>query len=481
MAGLLKLFGIDIENEGVIIDDPDLFDENGDVAEDLFADIDDEEDAHLAPEGGDLRLVKQDDNSDEEDYYREGADLEDLEGNTELYSDSDESDLDYESERYAYSDSEEAEDSESYDAYDVYNKDPPYEYKLLEFGLYLLREYGSTTKFVVLAHENHPLVHFTRALVHNERLALRSALGQGAESFESLGNDGRIPGVLTKFVVSKLHRAPKFVFESATTGETHTIDEMPDDEVVPERLENIDIESGGEDPESELFVLEPQDFDYEERYKTLVAIVSESRSARDLGRFETLHNHGNLREFTKTGHTGPSVQSQDPQFTPVSPKDEHNGPWYCVKMHYYAMYRARCQMYEESHSLMTHTIRLRERAEESGDTAFALGVPPAGEYTAKQERIVLDRLFEQGRKVEADNHTIETKQGELVRTAAHIVQKITALRNIRLPESKSTLPLIGNDPNAVVKELVDDMSALRKALEDLNLAKRAAIPGLEPE
>ena len=412
---------------------------------------------------------KADDNSDSDAFLEEGigSDQED----SDLFS----SGAEEEYETHG-SQSEDEYSSDSEEQYDVYERDRPYEYSQIEKDLFLLREAGSTEKFVILAHEAHPLVPFTRNLRLHEKNTLRSLLGRAPEEVESL-QDGRIPGVLTHFVVEKLYRAPKFVM-TRRDGTEVLVDSMPEKHLVPERPESIDLNSGEPEESAELFVLDPEDVDYDAKYQALVDITSGRRGSGALDRFEYNHNRGNLSRFRATGHTGEGFDASSEVFETVSPVSEHSGAWYCIKMHYYAMFKSFMGIHDRTHTMLQDLVKRRQTAEEAGQGRYCYGSPdPASEekYTAAQERAVLDRIIEAVKQNERADYMVAVKREELLQTAGQIVRRLPALRNEAQKEKssdKSVLPLYAMDAEDTLSELCRMIEALKSSIEMVNSATK---------
>jgi len=362
---------------------------------------------------------------------------------------------------------EEASESEE----EAYENDQPYEFAFVEDGLFLLRVANSKRKFVLLARADHPLVRFTRLLVHNERQALRSMLAQAPAQYDELDN-GQIPGVLTRFVVESLYRAPKFLVQSQQGAAV--IDSMPANAIVPERPEEVDLE-GDADAEAELFVLDPLDGDYEPKYQTLIDVLSGRRTAQALRRFENAHNDGNLARFHASGFRGSGMPADGAQFSPLSPVTDDAPEWYCVKMHYYAMYCGFMTLHDQSHTMLQDLMKRRQVAEETGGLRFCYGEPAAaGEttYTAAQERAVLDRVVEASKQTERADNAVSVKREEVRQIASQLVRQIGQLRLVKAenPNTGLALPLVASNPQETLDDVCASLEALQTSLRDLNLS-----------
>ena len=392
-----------------------------------------------------------------------------------LFSDSEDSE-------YSTSDYEDDEDDDEEEEDNAYEEDSPYEFAAVGAGLFLLRVAGSLSKFVMLARHDHPLVRFTRMLVHNERQALRSMLSHAPEEYEQLDN-GQIPGVLTSFVVEKLYRAPKFLLNSREEGGDVIVDSMPDNHVVPERIEQIDIDD--DLPSGELFVLEPSDVDYEKKYQTVVDIISGRDSPHKLARFEAIHNEENLAQFSARGFRGSSIPKvEGSAFSPVSPVTSDNGPWFCVKMHYYAMYKAFMTLHDSSQTLLQDMIKRRSAAADGGDddVTYAYGAPvSAGEktYTVEQERAAIDRILEASGAMQKSDTAVAARRSELQYTADQLCQRLQLLRSVKVDQKSQSSFLPVKNNQGTVEEVCKLMEELKLSLDELNvaLASRFESPG----
>ena len=410
--------------------------------------------------------------SDSDAFLEEGVLMGDDDEDSDLFSSgSAEEDEDREYDEYD-SASEEDDYSGDSEEFDVYARDKPYEFSHIEHGLFLLREAGSTLKFVLLAHESHPLVSFTRNLRAHEKSTLRSMLARAPDDLETL-RDGRVPGVLTHFVVEKLYRAPKFVVPTRD-GTTAELDSMPQDSVVPERPETLDVEQSEPEDSAELFLLDPEDEEYDVKYQALIDITAGKVSPAVFDRFEKTHNRGNLSRFRATGHTGAGFSATSEEFETVSPVSELPGPWYCVKMHYYAMYKSFMNLRDCTQSTLLDLVQRRQAAEEAGETRYCYDKPDPAEknwYSAEQERSVLDRVIETAKQTEQTDNVVAVKREELMQTVGQIARSLPALRKAAEREKahgKPVLPIYAADASDTAADLCRLVEELQNSIAALN-------------
>src|SRR6056297_325473 len=416
-----------------------------------------------------------DSDSDSDAFLEEGVIIGD-DDDSDLFSSGGADDEDAGAESYDEYDSASEDDEYSGESeeFDVYARDKPYEFSHIEHGLFLLREAGSSLKFVVLAHESHPLVSFTRNLRAHEKSTLRSMLARAPDDLETL-RDGRVPGVLTHFVVEKLYRAPKFIVPTRD-GTSVELDSMPQDSVVPERPETLDVEQGEPEDSAELFLLDPEDDEYDVKYQALVDITAGKVSPAVFDRFEKTHNRGILSRFRATGHTGAGFSATSEEFETVSPVSELPGPWYCIKMHYYAMYKAFMNSRDCTQSTLLDLVQRRQAAEEAGETRYCYDKPDPAEknwYSAEQERCVLDRIIEAAKQSEQTDNTVAVKREELMQTAGQIVRSLPALRKAAAREKaqeRTVLPMYSNESSDAVADLCRLVEELQASIVALNEA-----------
>ena len=457
LANLIRTFQQNIQ---VIDDDYDR--RRVPVQNDLFADSSDEDvparaqrrhdpelDAVASPEPL-VVIVDPQKKPDEE--------LSSSDDNALMFSDSEDSEEN--SDVYVYN-TETDTDSDS-DSLNIYDNDPPYEFSLLEDGLYLLRVAGSHKKFVVLTRKDHPLVSFTKTLSYNKLVALRALFHHAPAEYRDL-EDGCIPGVLTQLVTEKLYRAPKFLVRDSQTSQDVIVDSLPENAIVPARPEGIDLDSPSDNERVELFLMDPLDTDYHEKKETLIQVQSGQLSAENLNYYDAEREEDNLRPFSAMGYRGIYPNSESATFTGQSPIQNDGVRWYTISMHYYSMYRAFMAFHDQSQSALQTLLKRRSEVREL-DYCFG----PHEKYTPQQEHAVIERIVEHTQHSATADTAVAVRVDELKKLASQLVDAVEDLKELKVQKSAlSVLPLV-RDSSATLSDVCGTIGRMEKTLDLLN-------------